>query len=160
MAKASDKTAHQVRERIAPGRASSLAKLLQDLKTPPKKLAKLEEAAAKQKEAGRVLDQDAAGLIPPLWAEKLLKPRKPKAIREGARLLLPEQKERGQAQLVKMLNDPKEKTPRRWRLWRTQSTAAAEITKFLGLPKGSSQTVEDQIVIPVFEQRGLREPKK
>jgi len=85
------------------------------------------------------------------------KPRKPAATREGARLLSQDQIDRGTAHLVKKLNDPKEKNPRRWRL---QKSAAIEITKFLELPEESAQTIEDRIVIPVFEQRGLRKPKK
>jgi hypothetical protein len=85
------------------------------------------------------------------------KQRKPAARREGARLLSQDQIDRGQAQLKLKLNDPKEKNPRRWRL---QKSAAEKITLYLGLPLESWQTVEDEIVIPMFEQCGLRKPKK
>ncbi|MET4313536.1 hypothetical protein [Bradyrhizobium sp. RT4b] len=85
------------------------------------------------------------------------KPRKPKATREGARLLSQDQIDRGTAHLVNNLDDPKQKNPRRWR---TQRTAAKEIAKFLGLPEESAQTIEDWIVIPLFDLRGIHKPKK
>lgn len=80
----------------------------------------------------------------------------PAARREGARLLSQDQVDRGKEQLKLKLKDPGE-NPRRWWL---QKSAAKQIAKFLGLPERSAQTVEDEIVIPVFDELGLRKPKK
>jgi hypothetical protein len=84
-------------------------------------------------------------------------PRKRKT-RSRKGLLSEDQVKTGKAYLEQKLDDPNEKTPHRWRV---QKSAAETITvKVLKLPIGVAQTVEDQIVIPVFERRGLRKPKK
>lgn len=105
------------------------------------------------REGRRLLDRMLSGQIGDRATRRQRKPTE----RRGARLLSPDQIDRGTAHLDERLNDPKVKNPRRW--W-TQKSAAKEIAVYLGLPPESFQTVEDEIVIPLFDRRGLRRSKK
>ena len=72
----------------------------------------------------------------------------------STRLLSEEQIAAGRAYYERLLDqDPKR--------WRPQATAAKHITvTFYKKHEGSFQTIEDQVVIPVLERRGLRKIRK
>ncbi|MGY8682454.1 hypothetical protein Q2941_32460 [Bradyrhizobium sp. UFLA05-153] len=75
------------------------------------------------------------------------------ARREAARLLSPTQIDEARAYYEHRLDED-------LRRWRSQQAAAKRITvEFLKLPERSWQTVEDEVVIPVLDRRGLRRKK-
>jgi hypothetical protein len=82
--------------------------------------------------------------------------RKPKAERPAGKRLSDDEIEEVKTEYRRMLKED----PKRWRRGRRQRAAASQLAEYLGLPENAHQTIEDEIVIPVQKEIGLKPAKK